>query len=50
MILNHSPLQSVEFFSLYAILYYLGPNTEEVKGLCSQGSIWGGSAHLRVRV
>lgn len=40
MILSCSPLQSVEFFSLCSILYYLGPNAKEVKGLCSQESMW----------
>lgn len=47
MILSRSPL---EFFASSTILHHLGPNAEKATGLCSQGSVRGGGAHLGVRV
>lgn len=40
MILSHSPVQLVEFFSLCPVLYYPGPKAWEEKGLHSAENIW----------
>lgn len=40
MILSHSPVQLVEFFSLCPVLYYPGPKAWEEKELHSVENIW----------